>query len=86
LINLAPPEPDCDAFRLEQVLIGLLNNAIKLTPPGGIIRLQAETRGPAAVFETQGGGAAIPTRTPNGSSSATRSTRAPGWASRSRAG
>jgi two-component system CheB/CheR fusion protein len=39
-----PPDMklDCDAGRLEQVLVNLLANAIKYTPPGGRIEIVAE--------------------------------------------
>jgi CheY-like chemotaxis protein len=63
LATLLPPEPvwlDGDATRLAQVFSNLLNNAIKYTPSGGRIALQAEAGGGTVNVEVRDNGAGIP--------------------------
>ncbi len=48
-----------DAQRIERVLINLLTNAIKFTPPGGMIRLSARLDGDRLVCEVQDTGEGI---------------------------
>ncbi len=57
-----PPMPSIsgDGDRLAQVLMNLISNAIKFTPPGGTVRVRTETRdgGVAVVVEDSGIGIA----------------------------
>jgi PAS domain S-box-containing protein len=57
-----PDEPvwlDGDATRLAQVFSNLLNNAVKYTPPGGRIALQATAQAGTVVVEIQDNGTGI---------------------------
>lgn len=53
-----PPAP-ADSSRLEQVLVNLMHNAIKFTPPGGEIRLFAKLDGKYIRFDVSDTGAGI---------------------------
>jgi two-component system phosphate regulon sensor histidine kinase PhoR len=58
-----PPEPclvQADLPRLEQVLVNLVHNAIKFTPPGGEVSLSARLEGQVVCFTVQDTGAGIP--------------------------
>jgi len=58
-----PPEPiilEADQVRLVQVLMNLLNNAIKYTPAGGRIRLTAERHGAEVRVSVEDTGIGIP--------------------------
>jgi signal transduction histidine kinase len=49
-----------DRARLKQVIVNLLDNAIKFTPEGGAVRLAVAARGGVAVFEVADTGIGIP--------------------------
>jgi len=51
---------DADHVRLTQVFSNLLNNAVKYTETGGIIRLKAERRGDKAVVSVSDNGLGVP--------------------------
>jgi signal transduction histidine kinase len=58
-----PDEPvtlDADPTRLMQVILNLLNNAVKYTPPGGDIWLSARFEAPHAVITVRDTGIGIP--------------------------
>ncbi|WP_345816377.1 PAS domain S-box protein [Paraburkholderia sp. PREW-6R] len=58
-----PREPlylDADPTRLSQMILNLLNNAAKYTPPGGSIVLTAEREGDEAVIVVRDSGIGIP--------------------------
>lgn len=54
------PQVDADAPRMEQVLVNLLHNAIKFTPPGGKITLSARQQANEVVFAVKDTGMGIP--------------------------
>jgi signal transduction histidine kinase len=61
-----PQEPlpvNADRTRLSQVLINLLNNAAKYTPPGGVLSLSAEREEDEAVIRVCDNGVGIPAET-----------------------
>ncbi len=58
--SLQLPLITADKSRLEQVLINLIHNAIKFTPPGGSILVKAEQEGKNIVFSVQDTGVGIP--------------------------
>lgn len=49
-----------DAMRLKQVIVNLLDNAIKYTTPGGVVRLSIHAEGTRAVLEVSDTGIGIP--------------------------
>src|SRR3954451_17900218 len=49
-----------DRNRMRQVVANLLDNAVKYTPPGGAIRIEAHREGPDAVLSVSDTGAGIP--------------------------
>ena len=51
-----------DEARLEQVLINLIHNAIKFTPPGGKIHVSADQKENAIIFAVQDTGVGIPAK------------------------
>jgi signal transduction histidine kinase len=59
LSNL-PVLVDADADRVQQVIINLLNNAARYTPPGGRISLSVAAEGDEGVVRSQDTGAGIP--------------------------
>jgi heavy metal sensor kinase len=50
-----------DRARIKQVVVNLLDNAIKYTPPGGSIQLNVRTRDRKALLEVEDTGIGIPT-------------------------
>lgn len=56
--ELPPVEADPD--RLEQVVLNLVHNAVKFTPPGGRITVTVERRGEEAAVSVRDTGAGIP--------------------------
>ncbi len=57
--NPSLPTVPADSSRLEQVLVNLIHNAIKFTPPGGEIRLLAKLDGKYIRFDVSDTGAGI---------------------------
>ncbi len=58
--EIAPAWVEGDATRLEQVVSNLLENAVKYTPAGGLVRLRAERRDGEAVLRVEDTGVGIP--------------------------
>jgi signal transduction histidine kinase len=57
------PEPvraSVDGRRIEQVVDNLLSNALKFTPPGGIVRVRSERSGGQALLSVRDSGLGIP--------------------------
>jgi PAS domain S-box-containing protein len=50
---------DADAARIEQIVINLVGNALKYTPPGGSILVQVTHSGPTALIRVEDTGAGI---------------------------
>lgn len=55
-----PPAVLGDATRLRQVLLNLLGNAVKFTPPGGVVRLRTLATGSRLRFEVIDSGPGVP--------------------------
>jgi two-component system, OmpR family, phosphate regulon sensor histidine kinase PhoR len=53
------PPVKADPVRIEQVLINLLHNAIKFTPPGGTITVSAKAQGGEVLFSIRDTGVGI---------------------------
>jgi two-component system phosphate regulon sensor histidine kinase PhoR len=49
-----------DELRVQQVLGNLVNNAIKFTPPGGIVTISARANGPAVCLDVSDTGEGVP--------------------------
>jgi heavy metal sensor kinase len=56
----AKVEVTADALRIRQILINLIDNAIKYTPPGGDIEVRVQVRTDEAVIEVSDTGQGIP--------------------------
>ncbi|MEX2161522.1 MAG: ATP-binding protein [Anaerolineales bacterium] len=54
------PQVHADAPRLEQVLVNLIHNAVKFTPRGGAISVEAKRKNEAVEFSVRDTGAGIP--------------------------
>jgi two-component system phosphate regulon sensor histidine kinase PhoR len=63
LVNTCPeflPEINVDSSRLQQVLVNLIHNAIKFTPPTGRIEVSARAEEKFVIFSVQDSGIGIP--------------------------
>ncbi|MEO6164437.1 MAG: PAS domain S-box protein, partial [Candidatus Binatia bacterium] len=59
MLPLEPIPLDADPIRLAQVFSNLLNNSVKYTKPGGVIRLSAQSHGSAVVVRVTDNGIGI---------------------------
>lgn len=50
-----------DRTRLQQIVVNLIDNAIKYTPEGGVVQVRVKAEGTTAVLEIQDNGIGIPT-------------------------
>ncbi|HLG15453.1 MAG TPA: ATP-binding protein [Blastocatellia bacterium] len=57
---VAGVEVEGDRSRLKQVVVNLLDNAIKYTPPGGTVRITVSAASPQALLEVSDSGVGIP--------------------------
>ncbi len=55
-----------DRTRLAQLLDNLVSNALKFTPPGGLVRVQLRTSGTKAVLEVSDTGVGMPAKDQEG--------------------
>jgi signal transduction histidine kinase len=58
--DLQPAQVDADADRIQQVMVNLLNNAIKFTPPGGTVTIRTFAEADEAIFTVSDTGLGIP--------------------------
>jgi PAS domain S-box-containing protein len=58
-VDLKPVQVNADVVRLNQVLVNLIGNALKYTPPGGSIRVSVREEGTDAVFRVEDTGIGI---------------------------
>ena len=60
-VDVSPDLPDvlADRSRIEQVLLNLVHNAIKFTPPGGVISVRAEVQGEMLLVRVRDTGVGI---------------------------
>lgn len=59
-LNIAGAQVSGQAVSIERVLINLLDNAVKFTPPGGAVDTQARVRGDAVIIDVTDTGIGIP--------------------------
>ncbi len=62
-VEISPdlPEAQADEERVEQVLVNLIHNAIKFTPPGGSVNISAKADGDNTLVSVADTGVGIPT-------------------------
>ncbi|MDD5398234.1 MAG: ATP-binding protein [Dehalococcoidia bacterium] len=61
-LDIAPdlPDPVIDQYRIEQVLLNIIHNAIKFTDPGGSISISIKQQGSEVLFVVRDTGIGIP--------------------------
>ena len=63
-LTVALPDPSprvvCDEERIQQVIVNLLSNAVRFTPPGGAVRFAAREEGETIVATVEDTGIGIP--------------------------